>query len=149
MDKRFKKCLDEKKLVKVKDVTDLITKELLAAVLDLAAAKTSLSEENHKWATVQAYYSMFHAAKALVYFKGYREKSHQCLGVALKALYADGNAMEEKHSNRFRDCMALRHDADYGMVYSAESSKEVVEWADEFLKEAKRLLDGKKENAKA
>ncbi|VVC02388.1 HEPN domain protein [uncultured archaeon] len=140
MDKRFKKCLDENKLAEVKDAADLIVKELLAAEADLASAQTSLREENHKWATVQAYYSMFHAAKALIYKKGYREKSHQCLAIALKALYVDENKMEEKHYNHFRDCMALRHDADYGMVYSAESAKEVVGWADEFLKIAKTLL---------
>lgn len=99
MDNRFKQCLDENKLVKAKDAGDLIAKELSAAELDLATAKTSLSEENHKWATVQAYYSMFHAAKALIYGKGYREKSHQCLWIALKTLYVDEDAMEEKHCN--------------------------------------------------
>ena len=140
MDKRFKTCLDENKLVGVKDAADLIAKELSAAEMDLTAAQTSLIGKDPKWATVQAYYSMFHAAKALIYHKGYREKSHQCLGVALKALYVDENAMEEKHFNRFRDCMALRHDADYGMVYSAESSKEVVKWAGEFFEMAKALL---------
>ncbi len=141
MDSRFRQCLDESKLIKVKDAPDLAAKELLAAAMDLSSARTSFSEENHKWATVQAYYSMFHAAKALVYSKGYREKSHQCLAVALKALYSDANALDVKHCNRFRDCMALRHDADYGMVYSAQSSREVVGWAGEFLEAAKKLLE--------
>jgi len=112
MDKRFKKCLDGNRLVKVKEAGDLVAKELAGAETDLSSARISLSAENHKWAAVQAYYSMFHAAKALIYRKGYREKSHQCLGVALKALYADENLMGEKHCDRFRDCMALRHDAD-------------------------------------
>ena len=142
MNSQFKHCIDKHKLIKVKDTADLISKELSESQSDLSSAQSSLNEKNHKWTIVQAYYSMFHASKALIYKKGYREKSHHCLAIALKALFVDENIMEEKYYNYFRDCMALRHDADYGMIYSAESSKEVVDWAKEFLKEAKKLIDG-------
>jgi uncharacterized protein (UPF0332 family) len=80
---------------------------------------------------------MFHTTKALVLSKGYREKSHLCLSIALKALFIDSNVLETKHFERFRDCMNLREDADYGLVYSEGSAKAAVEWAKEFLEDAK------------
>ena len=81
---------------------------------------------------------MFHTAKALVYRKGYREKSHVCLSIALRALYED--VVDAKHFERFRDCMNLRQDADYGMIYSDRSAREVTDWAEEFLKAAREAL---------
>jgi len=141
MDERFERCLKEGKLVKEKHQPDLVEKELKAAESDLETAEKSVSEANFKWATVQAYYTMFHTAKALVMSKGYREKSHACLSIALKALFVDSGVIEAKHHNRFRDCMNLREDADYGMVYSESSAKAAVEWAKEFLEDAKEKIN--------
>jgi len=82
---------------------------------------------------------MFHTAKALVLGKGYRERSHVCLSIALKALFVDVGTLETKHFDRFRDCMNLRKDADYGLIYSEKSAEEVAGWARNFLAEAKRI----------
>ena len=143
MDERFSTCLAEGKLVKIGLQQDLVQKEFDGAEFDLKTAQTSLSEKNHKWASVQAYYSMFHTAKALVLSKGYREKNHYCLRIALKALFIDIHLLESKYIERLRDSMNLREDADYGLIYSDNSAKEAVAWAAEFLQEAKKLIKGK------
>ncbi len=140
MDDAFKRCLEEGRIVKTAVQPDLIKKEIEAARTDLETAEESASTGRFKWVTVQAYYSMFHSAKALVLSKGYREKSHACLTVALKALFIDSGLLEERHYNQFRDCMNLRQDADYGMIYSEASAKETVEWAKEFLEAVARQL---------
>ena len=140
MDSRFKSCIEEGSLVKIGAQPDLINKEVDAAELDLKSARASLKESNPKWATVQAYYSMFHTAKALVLSRGYREKSHFCLSIAIKALFVDESKLEKRHFERFRDCMSLRQDADYGSIYSDKSAEEVARWAGEFLTEAKKIL---------
>jgi uncharacterized protein (UPF0332 family) len=140
MDERFERCIREGKLVKEGVQSDLVKKELEAAEADLKSAGNSASEGNFKWVTVQAYYSMFHTAKALVFSKGYREKSHLCLSIALKALFMDTGILEGKHLTRFRDCMSLREDADYGLAYSESSSKAALGWAREFLKDAKSAI---------
>ncbi len=138
MDSRFKQCLEEGKLVKIGVQPDLVKKEINEAESDLKSAEKSLKEKNPKWATIQAYYAMFHTAKALVLSKGYREKSHVCLSIALREFFE--KHIERKHFERFRDCMNLRMDADYGMIYSEKSAEEVIKWAGEFLAEAKRIL---------
>lgn len=140
MDSRFKRCLDERRIARIPIQPDLVKKELGAAEFDLKSAENSNRGGNPKWATVQAYYSMFHAAKALVLSRGYREKSHICLSVALKALFVDAGTFEAKHFEHFRDCMNLREDADYGLVYSETSAETVVEWAREFLDAAKSVI---------
>jgi len=141
MDEQFERCVKEGKLVLERQQPDLVRKELDAAESDLESARSSVSEGDFKWATIQAYYSMFHIAKALVLSKGYREKSHLCLSIALKALFVDSSIMEGRHLDRFRDSMNMRKDADYGLVYSESSADSGVEWAEEFLESARRIIN--------
>lgn len=71
----FEDCLRKKKIVRFPGARKLAAKELDVARADLSAARQSLKQKNYKWATVQAYYTMFHAARTLLYHKGYREKA--------------------------------------------------------------------------
>lgn len=99
-----------------------------------------MKDEDYKWASVQAYYSMFHAAKALVLKKGYREKSHYCLVVAIRELYIKDGTMNEELIDSLEPCMHLRHDADYGLIYDQESAEVALHYAEEFISVAKKLL---------
>ncbi len=116
----------------------MVLKEFEASKNDLETARRSLNEEDHKWATVQAYYSMFHAAKALLYSKGFREKSHRGLLAALRQLYPreiPGPMLDD-----FREAMELRESADYGLVWSEESASDVLDTAEAFLDKAKTVI---------
>lgn len=134
----FEKCLENRKLRKIGVQNDLIKKELESSKYDAERAEFSLSHNDSKWATVQAYYSMFHTAKALVLSKGYKEKSHPCLAIALKKLFS--NEIESKHFSRLKDCMEMRHDADYGHIFSDVTAKELIIWAKEFLEIAEKII---------
>ncbi|MFH1785771.1 MAG: HEPN domain-containing protein [Candidatus Micrarchaeota archaeon] len=138
MDERFRRCIEERKLVKIRIEKELVVKELKAAEEDLISAENSIRKGDYKWATIQSYYSMFHTARSLVLSRGYREKSHLCLSVALRNLFA--NRLEEKYFNNLRDCMALREDADYGLIYSELSSKQALTWARDFIHVARLLI---------
>jgi uncharacterized protein (UPF0332 family) len=69
----FENCIKERHLIKIKASNEMIQKEIESAEYDLERSNESMKNEDYKWASVQAYYSMFHAAKALVLKKGYRE----------------------------------------------------------------------------
>jgi len=56
-------------------------------------AKKTLEQGDSKWATIQGYYSMFHSARALIFSKGYRERSHYCLRIAVKELFVFTNEL--------------------------------------------------------
>ena len=89
MNQEFKQCLEKKKILPFGRGKDLVKKEISIGESDLLDAKAGFQEKRYKWTTIQAYYSMFHAARALIYHKGYREKSHYCLSIALRALYVE------------------------------------------------------------
>ncbi len=138
--KEFEKCIKERRIVRFQASEGMINKELDSAEYDLARAQSSLTSEDYKWASVQAYYSMFHAAKGLVLRKGYREKGHYCLMVALRELYVKSEELDEGHVDNFELVMGTRHEADYALVYDEESARISVQYATDFLDVARRIL---------
>jgi len=82
-------CVRNNRIVQMIPSQDIIEKEMEGSLYDLRRARDSLALKDHKWASIQAYYSMFHAGKALLLKAGFREKSHGCLVVGLRALYVD------------------------------------------------------------
>jgi uncharacterized protein (UPF0332 family) len=136
----FKQCLESKKIISFGKGKSLVKKELSVAKSDLADAKAGYENERYKWSTIQAYYAMFHAARALVYSKGYREKSHYCLAVALRALFVDEGAMDAKLARDFLNAMNLREAADYESDFSQSGAKAVIASAEKFVEKAKVIL---------
>jgi uncharacterized protein (UPF0332 family) len=94
MNQDFKQCLENKKIITFPRGEELVRKELSIAQSDLSDAKAGFDNQRYKWSTIQAYYAMFHAARGLIYSRGYREKSHYYLAVALRALFVDENLLE-------------------------------------------------------
>lgn len=131
MSYKFKRLLDERRLMKIRPDKKLVLKEIGGAKSDLDDAEDSLSREKFKWATIQGYYSMFHSARALIYSKGFREKSHYALLVALRELFV--RELGEQLINRFEEGMDLRQEADYGLNFSETGAIDVIEGAREFL----------------
>ncbi|NWG09102.1 MAG: HEPN domain-containing protein [Nitrososphaerales archaeon] len=74
MTPEFAQLLAERKLLRITPKRNMILREIEGAEADLKDAEDSLEHKNFKWATIQAYYSMFHSARALLYFRGFREK---------------------------------------------------------------------------
>jgi uncharacterized protein (UPF0332 family) len=135
---QLRRLLEERKLQRIQPKHDIITKEIASAGYDLGKSRNSFEEADYKWAIVQAYYSMFHAARALIYSKGYREKSHRACLAALKELYLD--ALGEERINDFEEAMDLRESADYGSAYTEDDAKNLVGKAQEFLENVRRIL---------
>lgn len=89
MSQEFNKCLKQGKIKSFTPGPRLSGKGLKLAKEDLSSSLKSLSENNHKWSIIQSYYSMFHSARALLYQKGYREKSHFCLIESIRTLFVE------------------------------------------------------------
>jgi len=141
MNPEFKKCLDRNKIKTFSRGKSLVAKELDLANSDLDIAKESFKNKSYKWATIQCYYSMFHTARALVYNKGYREKSHYCLSVALRFLYIETKILSFEHLESLDSAHSLRENADYYGNFSLGSAENMIERAGEFLFTAKDILN--------
>ncbi|MFH1352030.1 MAG: HEPN domain-containing protein [bacterium] len=119
--------------VKLKKKNPVFYKEVMKGIY-------RLKNKKYKYATITAYYSMFHIARALIYSKGYREKSHYYLLVALQSLFVDNGLLEENLVNAFHDAMVLREDADYHAEFSKEGAESTIESAKQFIQKAKSIL---------
>ncbi|OGD23963.1 MAG: hypothetical protein A2Y69_05400 [Candidatus Aminicenantes bacterium RBG_13_59_9] len=133
MNRAFNECLRNRKIIPFPRAKRLANKELRAAEEDLAEARDRFVHGKYKYGTINAYYAVFHAARALIYSKGYRERSHYCLAVALEALFVGESLLAGRYVRIFQDTMALREDADYGCSYSKEGASISISNAEEFI----------------
>ena len=140
MNQEFKQCLENKKIVSFAKGKNLVKKEISVAKSDLSDAKAGYENERYKWSTIQGYYAIFHAARALIYSQGYREKSHYCLAVALRALFVDEGAMDAQLVRDFLNAMNLRESADYEAEFSQSGAKAVIVSAENFIEKAIAIL---------
>jgi uncharacterized protein (UPF0332 family) len=140
MRQEFKNCLDRGKIVRFPQGKRLVNKELDSAGSDLEDAKFGLEHARYKWSTIQGYYSMYHAARALIYSQDYRERSHYCLYVALQELFVDRGILDPGLAESFRNSMRLRETADYRSDFSEEGARLVIESTERFLKRTTEVL---------
>lgn len=116
------------------------------AMVEKAESRLDTAEfllENGKYETAvsEAYYAMFHAAKALLLTEGSRPKTHAGTATELGNLYRD--RMDRELLADFSRIRQLREDADYEIDADVdrETARDAVETADRFLSEATDVLD--------
>jgi uncharacterized protein (UPF0332 family) len=86
---------------------------------------------------------MFHSARALIYDKNYRERSHYCLIVALRALYVETKQLGFPLVEALQKAKTLREQADYYGDFSKITAHELLESSKEFLNKAGEILKRK------
>ncbi len=137
----FDECVHLGRLAKIPPNKEFAKSELKEAENDLQHAKQSLAQESWKWATDASYYAMFHAAKALLYLKGYKERhSHVCTIIALNELFVKTGVIESKFVDYINAGKRRREEAIYDSNYSEEIARKSVEIASEFLGQAGKIL---------
>ncbi len=140
----LKKAIEKEKIVSFPAGPSLVTKELEAAKEDLFDAKDLFSRERFKSATTLAYYTIFHTARALLFKKGYREKSHIQLGFAIKAFYVDKGLLPQEYYDNFIQALDFRELADYKIKFSKEGAQKNIQAAEEAIRLTVALLKNKK-----
>jgi uncharacterized protein (UPF0332 family) len=131
-------CLREGFLQRIKVERDLVEKELEEARYDLDRAGHAVEEGDFKWAIVKSYYSMFHAARAVLFSIGLKERRHFAVKVVLEDLNKEGK-LESKFISDFSAALAAREDADYRYTYSQETADYLLKAARNFLARMERL----------
>jgi len=139
MENKFQKCLERKRIIPFSRGPRLVVKELELADFDLTRAKASFQEKDYKWTTIQTYYSMFHSARALLYAKSYREKSHQCLIEAIRAIYLEKGLLDYIFVEALQKAKTLREEADYYGEFTKENAEYLVNKAEEFLEKTREI----------
>jgi len=133
-------CLEKGLLKKSETSKDKIDSSLLISSDFLEKAKGNMKMRYYNIAFTLAYSSMFHAARALLFSKGYTERSHMCLVLFLKEEYKSSpeihNLLEVLDAYR-----VSRHSVQYEGEYVSEvDAKEAIKDAGYFLDVATKEL---------
>ncbi len=140
---------DCKRKHKIKEITsdhdrriskDIIKNEVYASGYDLESAKRDLSYSDHKWATIKAYYSMLHAAKAFLRLKNISANDHRCIYFQLAAC-AKKHHIDPRYVTAFKATLDDRMDANYYQKYDETTASETIVVAEDFYKGIKNLID--------
>lgn len=106
----------------------------------LERAKGNLNISFWDVAFILAYSSMFHAARALLFKNGYKERSHFALIQVLKEKYK-GNYQFQRFLETLDSYRISRHAIQYrGDICSKVDADEAVKDAEGFLKLAEKIL---------
>ena len=140
MNQEFKQYLKNKTIVSFSGGKQLVSREIEISRSDLSDAITGFNNQIYKWSTIQAYHALRHAAKALVYSRGYRVKDQYAMVVALKALFVDDNLMGINVVRDFLNAINLKEVAEYEAEFSMPGAKAVINAAERLIKNATLLL---------
>jgi uncharacterized protein (UPF0332 family) len=127
----FNDCIEKGFIKPNERAKQWVTKELQSAKKFLDQAESIMTIDAYESAELIGYSAIFHSARALLYSKGYTERSHYCLFTALLKLYSAGDTHELlKEADKIR---VAKHDIAYG-------GRDVLgEEVEHSLKVAKRL----------
>ena len=133
-------CFKFRLLRKIKPDKDKSKKSLEIAESRILRAKEALKINIFDFVILEAYMSMFHASRALLYNDGIQEKSHYAISVYLKEKYSDKIPIPVL--NFLEIHRTERHEAMYGLEYKPEKkdAELALKDAEIFIKEIKKIL---------
>lgn len=107
----FEDCIKKGLIKREPEAESWVKKEINTAERFLKSARRTMEIEEYNVAELAAYLATFHATRALLYAKGFKERSHMCLGIAVRALYDDETLRD--YMNTFDRIRELRHGIQY------------------------------------
>ena len=111
----------------------------------ISAAKSLLESENYKSAANRAYYTVFHAMRAVLAFDKIDMKHHSGVIAEFRRLYIKTGFFEPELSKIISVLSDSRNDSDYDdfFVVSKEEVDEQIKYAEHFLGEVKKYISTK------
>lgn len=133
-------CFKFRLLRKIKPDNGKSKRSLEIAEQRLKEAERAISFEIFQFAVLEAYMSMFHASRALLYQDGIQEKSHFAIFIYLKEKYRDKiplNILNFLNIHRIE-----RHEAMYGLEYKPDKQDALraIEDAKIFIEEIEKCI---------
>lgn len=124
---------------------ELSNYRLSQAAEDLQGAEKNLEIGEFKIANNRAYYSIFHAMRAILALDGVDFKKHSGVISYFRENYIKTNIFETKYSKIITNASLVRNKCDYEDFYVAtkDEAQEQIENAKIFLKAVTKILDAK------
>jgi len=139
----LKDCLSKGLIRKDKSASERVKKSLEISERFLSSAKKNIGIEELEMSEIASYNSIFHSARSLLFKKGYIERSHICVILALKEFYKNNHELIDL-LNTFDKIRISRHNIQYGgILIDKEEAEFVYDFAKEFLEETKKINNEK------
>jgi uncharacterized protein (UPF0332 family) len=147
---RFKDCVDRGLLRKIPASRNNASRSVAKAEKWLEDAEKALKSEAYDSSVLSSYLVMFHSARAILFFDGYREKSHACVARYLEEKYVKSKTLERKWVDLLDHHREVRHENQYDLSFFStdEDAENVLESAEQFLGRMKQLIDSRKKSRK-
>lgn len=125
------------------DVKIRVMEELKVAKARLKAAKLLFEKGMLEDSVNRAYYSFFHAAKAMLNALGFDAKTHSGLISEFGLRIIKTKMLNKKFAQYFRRAFEMRESSDYeiGVVFGKEEVQLLIRNAEEFLKKARKFVE--------
>jgi uncharacterized protein (UPF0332 family) len=119
-----------------------IVEELEVAKKRLEAAKLLFKNGMLEDSINRAYYSFFHAARAMLNSLGYDAKTHSGLISEFGLRLVRTGLLEKKFAEYIRKSYEMRESSDYqiGVVFGEDEIRTLIKNAEEFVREAERFV---------
>jgi uncharacterized protein (UPF0332 family) len=133
-------CMEKGLLRKAGIAKEELRNQLKIAGDYIKKAELVCGKDTYDISFLTSYISIFHSARALLYAKGYKERSHFCLFEFVKTEFKNDVEISRfaEVSQNYRE---LRHLVQYeGSVCSEAVAREAITDAKNFLKAAKRIV---------
>lgn len=144
-------CLREGLLAKEKPDSEKAKLSIEMAEHKLGLAEQEFEHKIFENAIITAYNAMFHAARALLFRDGFKERSHFAVYVFVNEKY--GGKLEKKYLNELQSLRLWRHELMYGIGKPSEMQEteadSAIKVAKGFIAAVKKILEEKPQNKSA
>jgi uncharacterized protein (UPF0332 family) len=139
----FNDCIKENLLRKIPPSLDKALQSMKKSKEWLSESEKSLNGGAAGSSILSSYMSMFHAARSILFFDGYREKSHACIARYLEEKYVKIKKLDIKWVELLDHCREVRHDDQYNLSFfsTEEEAENAFKSAKDFLNAMENLLN--------
>ena len=140
---RLDECYERGLLRKVTPSNDKAMQSLAQAREWVTEAGYDCDADALRSALMAAYMGYFHAARAVLFRDGVREKSHYCIGVYLES-YREQGLLEDEWVLQFDRMRGMRQNDQYSLDArpTVQEVRQAVADAGEFIERLERLVNG-------
>ena len=141
---RFEECVERGYLRRMGPQPELAHLSIHKARSFLESSRRNLEMGIYDGALVMAYLALFHAARALLFKDGWREKSHTCISAYLREFYVKPGLLDVKWVRYLDYVRSLRHQTQYDVGFSPDPDEivDILPKIEEFIAVIENILGG-------
>ena len=142
----FEDCIRESLLRNIPPSKEKAIGSMRVADKWLEEAEKGLKSQIFNSSILSSYLAMFHAARSMLFFDGFRERSHYCIARYLEEKYVKKKLLEDKWVELLDHYRELRHNSLYDISFftSEDEAKTALGTAKQFIDRMKILLEKRK-----